>query len=447
LFKKILIANRGEIAIRIIRACKELGVKTVAVFSEADRDCLHVKLADEAYCIGPFPPAKSYLNIPAIISAAEVSGAEAIHPGYGFLSENSYFSEVCSANNIVFIGASPENIRLMGNKNEARRTMQKNNVPLVPGSKDIVKDEADLVEIAKTIDYPLIIKASAGGGGKGMRIVRSDKELLDNYRMATIEAQSAFGNSDVYVEKYVEEPHHIEFQILSDKHGHAIHLGERDCSIQRRHQKLIEEAPSPFLDDKLRQKMGDAAIKAAQSINYQGAGTIEFLVDKNKNFYFMEMNTRIQVEHPVTETITRLDLIKEQIIIAATGKLTIKQQDIKIIGHAIEFRINAEDYRKNFMPVPGKINLFLPPGGIGIRLDTHLYPGYAIPPYYDSMLAKLIASGRDREEAMARARRALDEFIIDGVPTTIPFHIKVLKNEWFIRGEFDTGFIEKRMEI
>ena len=447
MFKKILIANRGEIAIRIIRACKELGVKTVAVFSEADRDCLHVKLADEAYCIGPFPPAKSYLNIPAIISAAEVSGAEAIHPGYGFLSENSYFSEVCSANNIVFIGASPENIRLMGNKNEARRTMQKNNVPLVPGSKDIVKDEADLVEIAKTIDYPLIIKASAGGGGKGMRIVRSDKELLDNYRMATIEAQSAFGNSDVYVEKYVEEPHHIEFQILSDKHGHAIHLGERDCSIQRRHQKLIEEAPSPFLDDKLRQKMGDAAIKAAQSINYQGAGTIEFLVDKNKNFYFMEMNTRIQVEHPVTETITRLDLIKEQIIIAATGKLTIKQQDIKIIGHAIEFRINAEDYRKNFMPVPGKINLFLPPGGIGIRLDTHLYPGYAIPPYYDSMLAKLIASGRDREEAMARARRALDEFIIDGVPTTIPFHIKVLKNEWFIRGEFDTGFIEKRMEI
>lgn len=445
MFKKVLIANRGEIAIRVIRACKELGVKSVAVFSEADRDCLHVKLADEAYCIGPAAPNKSYLNIPAIISAAEVSGAEAIHPGYGFLSENSYFSEVCAANKIVFIGATPENIQLMGNKNEARRTMQKYNVPTVPGSKDIVHSEAELSEMASSVGYPLMIKASSGGGGKGMRIVKSENELFEMFRLATMEAKSSFGNGDVYIEKYVEEPRHIEFQILSDKHGNAVHLGERDCSIQRRHQKLIEEAPSPFLDETLRQKMGDAAVAAVKAIHYQGAGTIEFLVDKNKNFYFMEMNTRIQVEHPVTETITGIDLIKEQIIIAATNKLNLKQTDIRISGHAIEFRINAEDYRKNFMPSPGKINLFLPPGGIGIRLDTHLYPGYSIPPYYDSMMAKLITSGKNREEALARARRALEEFVIDGVPTTIPFHLKVLQNPHFIKGDFDTSFIEKYM--
>ncbi|MFC1616921.1 acetyl-CoA carboxylase biotin carboxylase subunit [Candidatus Margulisiibacteriota bacterium] len=445
MFKKILIANRGEIALRIIRACKELGVKSVAVYSEADKDSLHVKLADEAFCIGPAAPSQSYLNIPTIISAAEVSGAQAIHPGYGFLAENSYFSEVCEDHNIVFIGATSDNIRLMGNKNEARRTMIKNNIPVVPGSEDIIKNETQLQKIAEKTGYPLMVKASSGGGGKGMRIVRNKNELKEMYNLASREAQSAFGDGDVYIEKYVEEPHHIEFQILSDKNGHAVHFGERDCSIQRRHQKLIEEAPSPFLDDKLRQKMGEIAVKAAQSINYHGAGTIEFLVDKNKNFYFMEMNTRIQVEHPVTETVTGFDLIKEQIILASQDNLAIKQSDIKITGHAVEFRINAEDHRKNFMPAPGKINLFLPPGGIGVRLDTHLYPGYSIPPNYDSMLAKLIAFGKDRKEALQRAKRALEEFIIDGIPTTIPFHQKVIENDSFKKGKFDTSFIEKNI--
>lgn len=445
MFKKILIANRGEIAIRVIRACKELGIQSVAIFSEADRECLHVKLADQSYCIGPAIPSKSYLNIPAIISVAEVSGAEAIHPGYGFLSENSYFSEVCQANNIKFIGPTPENIRLMGNKNEARRTMQKSGVPIIPGSPNVIQDEADLQATAKKVGYPLIVKASAGGGGKGMRIVRAQTELVEMYHLATMEAKSAFGNGDVYIEKYIEEPRHIEFQILSDKHGHAIHLGERDCSIQRRHQKLIEEAPSPFIDDVLRRKMGQAAVKAAQAIHYEGAGTIEFLVDKTKKFYFMEMNTRIQVEHPVTEFVTGIDLIKEQIKIAYSDRLTLKQKDIVIKGHAIELRINAEDYRKNFMPCPGKVNLFLPPGGIGIRLDSHLYPGYVIPSTYDSLLAKLIAFGKDRKEAIARARRALDEFVIDGIPTTIPFHQRILKDEQFQKGQFDTGFLEKWM--
>ncbi len=441
MFKKILIANRGEIALRIIKACKEMGIETVAVYSSADKDSLHVKFADHAYCIGPAMAQKSYLNIPAIISTAELSGVEAIHPGYGFLAENDKFSEICRDNGIVFIGASPENIRSMGDKNNARKTMKKHGVPIIPGSKDLVKNEQDLTKIAKEIGYPIIVKASAGGGGKGMRIIRADNELKEMYHLASAEAKSAFGNGDLYVEKYIENPHHIEFQILSDG-TNAIHLGERDCSIQRRHQKLIEEAPSPFLNEVLRNKMGAIAVKAAKTINYIGAGTIEFLVDKNHNFYFMEMNTRIQVEHPITEEITRQDLIKEQITIAAKNKLSLKQKDICINGHAIEFRINAENYHKNFMPCPGKINLLLPANGIGVRFDSHIYPGYQIPANYDSMLGKLIIWGKNRKEALKRAERALNEFIIDGVSTTIPFHLKVLQNEDFQKGNYDTKFLE-----
>jgi acetyl-CoA carboxylase biotin carboxylase subunit len=445
-FKKILISNRGEIAIRIIRACKELGIKTVAVYSEADKNSLHVKFADEAFCIGPALPKKSYLNIPAIIATAEVSGAEAIHPGYGFLAENDNFSEICQENNIVFIGATPENIRLMGNKNEARKTMVKHGIPIIPGSKDLITNETHLEKIANEIGFPVIIKASAGGGGKGMRIIRSDKEVREMFRLAVAESQAAFGNGDVYVEKYIENPHHIEFQILADGNGHAVHLGERDCSIQRRHQKLIEEAPSPFLNETLRNKMGAIAVKVAKTINYQGAGTIEFLVDKNHNFYFMEMNTRIQVEHPITEEITKIDLIKEQIMIAATKKLPLKQKDIQIKGHSIEFRINAEDYHKNFMPCPGKVNLMLPAGGIGVRFDSHIYPGYQIPSAYDSMLGKLIIWGSNRKEAIARAERALNEFVIDGISTTIPFHLKVLQTKNFKNGVYDTNFLEELLK-
>jgi acetyl-CoA carboxylase, biotin carboxylase subunit len=443
MFKKILIANRGEIAIRIIRACKELDCKTVAIYSEADKESLHVKLADESYCIGPALPSKSYLNIPAIISVAEVSGADALHPGYGFLSESAYFSELCQDHKITFIGPSPQNISLMGNKSQAKITMRKFSVPVVPGSVGIIKSEQDLVNVAKKTGYPLLIKAVAGGGGKGMRIVTEQEQLIEMYNIAVAEALSAFNNGEMYVEKYIEEPRHIEIQILSDKKGNAIHLGERDCSIQRRHQKLIEESPSPFLDAKLREKMGAAAVAAAKGIKYQGAGTIEFVVDKKKNFYFIEMNTRIQVEHPVTEMVTNVDLIKEQIKIAATGKLALKQSDIKLQGHALEMRINAEDYQKNFMPCPGKIKLYLPSGGIGVRVDSHLYQGYTVPPNYDSLLGKLIVWGKDRQEALKRAERALDEFVIDGLPTTIPFHQLVLKNEKFKKGDFDTSFIAK----
>ncbi|MGE4169699.1 MAG: acetyl-CoA carboxylase biotin carboxylase subunit [Candidatus Margulisiibacteriota bacterium] len=445
MFKKVLIANRSEIALRIIRACKELGIKSVAVYSEADQDSLHVKMADEAICIGPASPKESYLNIPAIISAAELSGAQAIHPGYGFLAENPYFSEVCKANNIVFIGASAENIRLMGNKSEAKKTMRKLKVPTVPGSEGVISTEKELLAIAKETGYPLMIKASAGGGGKGMRIVRDSSQLKEMYNLAVNEAQSAFGNGDVYVEKYIEEPRHIEIQILSDKHGNAVHLGERDCSIQRRHQKLIEESPSPILDEKLRKKMGDSAVTVAKALKYQGAGTIEFLVDKHKNYYFMEMNTRIQVEHPVTEMVTNVDLVKEQILIAATGKLSLKQKDIAFHGHAIELRINAEDFRRNFAPCPGKIDLYLPAGGPGIRIDSHMYPGYVVPPYYDSLLGKLIIWGKDREEALQRAERAIDEFILDGVPTTLAFHNLVIQHPLFRKGQFDTGFVEKNV--
>lgn len=445
MFKKVLIANRGEIAVRIIRACRELGISTVAVFSEADRTSLHVELADESFCIGPASPQLSYLSIPAIISVAEVTGADAIHPGYGFLAENSKFAEVCKAHNIVFIGPTVENILLMGEKAAARETMIAAGVPVVPGSEGVIKDAQTLLPIARNIGYPVIIKASSGGGGKGMRVAYNDDEAARFIVMAQTEAKSAFGNEDVYVEKYLLEPKHIEIQIMADSQGNVIHLGERDCSIQRRHQKLIEEAPSPALSPDLRLRMGNAAVQAAKAVNYVGAGTIEFLLDKNKNFYFMEMNTRIQVEHCVTEMITGVDLIKEQIKVAAGDPLTYQQSDININGHAIEFRINCEDFSKGFIPMPGTVNLFLPPGGPGVRVDTHIYPGYKVPSNYDSMLAKLIVWGKDRQEAINRGKRALNEFIIDGVPTVIPFHQIVLQNEYYQRGEVYTDFVPKRI--
>jgi acetyl-CoA carboxylase, biotin carboxylase subunit len=444
-FKKILIANRGEIALRIIRACRELGISSVAIYSEADKDSLHVKLADEAICVGPPSPRDSYLNIPQVISAAEVTGAQAIHPGYGFLAENANFSEICQANNIVFIGATPENIRLMGNKSQAKKTMQQFQVPTIPGSDGLVTSEDELEAIAKKTGYPLMIKASAGGGGKGMRIVESHKQLIDSYRIAVNEAETAFGNGDVYVEKFIENPRHVEIQILSDADGNAVHLGERDCSVQRRHQKLIEESPSPVVSAELRQKMGETAVRVASSLRYQGAGTVEFLVDKHHDFYFMEMNTRIQVEHPVTEMVTNIDLLKHQIMIAATGKLSLKQSDVVFSGHSIEFRINAEDYTRQFAPSPGRVHLYLPPGGPGVRMDSHVYPGYIVPPYYDSLLGKLIVWGHDRTEAISRASRALHEFVIDGVTTTIPFHQLVIEHPDFISGDFDTSFVDKKL--
>jgi acetyl-CoA carboxylase biotin carboxylase subunit len=442
LFNKILIANRGEIAVRVIRACKELGISTVAIYSDVDKNSLHVKLADEAICVGPAAPMKSYLNIPSIIAACEVTGAEAIHPGYGFLSENADFSDICQANNIVFIGASARCINMMGNKSEAKKTMESLNVPIVPGSKGVIKDLVTLKKTAKNVGYPLLLKASAGGGGRGMRIVHEESELENAYNMAHNEALSAFGNGDIYIEKFIEKPRHIEIQVLSDSSGHAIYLGERECSIQRRHQKLIEEAPSPVVSEEMRKKMGEAAIKAASGINYEGAGTVEFLVDSQSNFYFMEMNTRIQVEHPVTEMITGIDLVKEQIRIAYTKKLTLTQDDVSINGHAMEFRVNAEDYKNNFMPCPGTVELFLPPGGKGVRTDSFIYPGFKIPPQYDSLLGKLIVWGKDRAETIQRANRALEEFVIDGVTTVIPFHQKVLKHKKFIQGDFDTHFVE-----
>jgi acetyl-CoA carboxylase biotin carboxylase subunit len=443
MFKKILIANRGEIATRIIRACQELSIKTVAIYSSADELSLHVKLADEAICIGPAQPKESYLNTKAIISAAELTGATAIHPGYGFLAENELFSQMCLDHNITFIGATPQNIQKMGDKNQARDTMKTAGVPIVPGSDGLIQSETALQTIARTIGYPIIIKATAGGGGKGMRIVEHESELLSAFKMATTEASAAFGNGAVYVEKFVKNPRHIEIQILSDPHGNAIHLFERDCSIQRRHQKLIEESPSPFIAPKVRLAMADAAIKAAKAIQYRGAGTIEFIVDDAQNFYFMEMNTRIQVEHPVTESITGIDLIKEQLRIAYTNQCALRQNDITSVGHCIEFRINAEDPDKDFLPMPGTIELFLPPGGPGIRIDSHCYPGYKVPPNYDSLLAKLIVWAPNRMECIQRAKRALNEFIIDGVPTTIPFHLKVLDHPEFIKGNVTTRFIDQ----
>lgn len=445
MFRKILIANRGEIAVRIIRACREMGIGTVAVYSEADHDSLHVWWADEAFCIGQAPSAKSYLNFTNIISAAIVSGAEAIHPGYGFLAENADFSEVCSKCGIVFIGPPAHAIQQMGDKASARQTMIRAGVPVVPGSEGLIRDIDTALETAERIGYPVMVKASAGGGGRGMRVVQNPGDLKNAVTTAKSEAQAAFGSDEMYMEKYLEEPRHIEFQILGDKHGSIVHLGERDCSIQRRNQKVIEEAPSIALNPELRAEMGETALRAARAVDYHSAGTVEFLFDKNNKYYFMEMNTRIQVEHPVTELVTGIDLIKEQIRVAAGEKLGFKQEDVSIKGHAIECRINAEDPDNHFRPCSGKIDTYIPPGGPGVRIDSVVYAGYTIPPYYDSLIGKLLVWGQDREEAIARMQRSLQEFVVKGVPTTIPFHQQVLKNAFFQRGEIYTNFIQRRI--
>jgi acetyl-CoA carboxylase, biotin carboxylase subunit len=443
LFKKILIANRGEIALRIIRTCKELGIKTVAVYSEADRYSLHVRFADEAVCIGPGPSKESYLNIPRIIAAAEITNAEAIHPGYGFLAENAMFAEICESSGIKFIGPTPDAIEAMGDKALAKETMRKAGVPVIPGSDGVVETLEQAREIANEIGYPIMLKAAAGGGGKGMRMVKNDEELENAWQTARAEAEAAFGNPAVYIEKFIEKPRHIEIQILADEHGNVIHLGERDCSIQRRHQKLIEESPSPIVTPELREAMGQAAVKGAKSVKYRNAGTIEFLVDKDGNFYFMEMNTRIQVEHPVTEMVYGIDIVREQIRIASGEKLGIKQKQIKPNGHAIECRINAEDPFNGFRPSPGKITALHFPGGFGVRVDSHIYQEYVVPPYYDSMIAKLIVHAKNRDEAIARMLRALDEFVIEGIHTTIPFHIKILNSPQFRSGvDYDTKYID-----
>lgn len=442
MFSKILVANRGEIALRIIRACRELGIRTVAVYSDADKDCLHVRYADETICIGEGPSTNSYLNIPAIISAAEITDVEAIHPGYGFLAENPHFAEICESCRITFIGPTPQNIRLMGDKMAARQIMRKSGLPIIPGSTAIIKNKEEAIKTAKRIGYPVIIKAAGGGGGKGMRICHNDITLISNLMIAQQEAEINFGNPAVYIEKYIEKPRHIEIQILADQYGHVIHLGERDCSIQRRHQKLVEESPSCAVNNKLRKRLGELAIKAAKHIDYVSAGTIEFLLDSHNNFYFMEMNTRIQVEHPVTEMVTGIDLIKEQLSIATEKKLKIKQDDVKMNGCAIECRINAEDYENDFLPSPGKIERLNLPGGPGVRLDTHIYPGYELPPYYDSLIAKLVTRGKNRQEALSVMERALSEFIIEPIKTTINFHRHLLANPSFIKGEISTHFIQ-----
>ncbi len=446
MFKKILIANRGEIALRVIRACREMDISTVAVYSEADRDTLHVKFADEAFCIGPPPAGRSYLNKANIISAAEVSRADAIHPGYGFLAENAEFAEICESCGIKFIGPTPSALERMGDKAAARETMMKAQVPVIPGTEGIIKDFDEAVKIAKEIGYPVIIKASAGGGGKGMRIVQSKHDLLKAIQTAQAEAEAAFGNDEVYIERYVEEPRHIEFQILADNYGNTVYLGERDCSIQRRNQKLLEEAPSSAVTPELRKKMGETAIRAAKAVNYTNAGTVEFLLDKYNSFYFMEMNTRIQVEHPVTELVTGIDLVKEQIRLAAGEKLGYTQKEIRINGWAMECRINAEDPTRNFLPSPGEITGYHVPGGIGVRVDSAVFTGYQIPPYYDSMIGKVITWGKDRNEAIARMKRALQEYVVEGVKTTIPFHLRILENAFFQRGDFYTNFIQRRLE-
>ncbi|MBU8850778.1 acetyl-CoA carboxylase biotin carboxylase subunit [Priestia megaterium] len=443
MIKKLLIANRGEIAVRIIRACKELGVESVAVHSQADRDSLHVQLADEAYCIGPTSSKDSYLNFTNIMSVAMLTGCDAIHPGYGFLAENADFAELCRECNVTFVGPSPEAINKMGTKDVARETMREAGVPIVPGSTGIVESVEDGMSIANDIGYPVIIKATAGGGGKGIRVAKNEQELIKGITITQQEAATAFGNPGVYIEKFIEDFRHVEIQVLADSHGNTVHLGERDCSIQRRLQKLIEETPSPALDEKTRELMGDAAVKAAQAVNYTGAGTVEFIYDYRENkFYFMEMNTRIQVEHPVTEMVTGVDLIKEQIKVANGETLPFTQEEVTFNGWAIECRINAENPEKNFMPSPGTIQMYLPPGGYGVRVDSAAYPGYAIPPYYDSMVAKLIVHAPTREEAIERMKRALDEFVIEGVATTIPFHQKLLNHEKFVGGEFNTKFLE-----
>ncbi len=442
MFKKVLIANRGEIAVRVIRACQEMRVKTVAVYSEADKESLHVKLADESFCIGPTASKDSYLNMANLMSAAVMLNVDAIHPGYGFLAENADFAELCTSCNITFIGPDAEAITKMGAKAVARDTMKRAGVPTVPGTDGLVEDLEEAVKVAHEIDYPVIVKATAGGGGKGMRVANDEMELRKAIRQAQKEAETAFGNPGVYLEKYLEEPRHVEIQIIADKMGNVAYLGERDCSIQRRHQKLVEEAPSPALDQDLREQMGNTAVAAAKSVNYHGAGTVEFLLDKHGQFYFMEMNTRIQVEHPVTEMVTGIDLIKEQIAVAAGYPLSFQQSDVLINGWAIECRINAENPAKNFMPSPGKVEMYLPPGGYGVRVDSAVYPGYQISPFYDSMVAKLIVWGKDRDEAIQRMKRALTEFEISGIKTTIPFHLQLLDHEAFVKGDFNTKFLE-----
>jgi len=441
-FKKILIANRGEIALRIISACRELGIKTVAIYSEADRDALHVRYADEDVCVGPFPSAASYLNISSIISAAEITEADAIHPGYGFLSENAYFAEILHDCNIAFIGPSPEAIRKMGDKSVARKTVAAAGVPTVPGSPGPLESVDEALPWARKAGYPVILKASAGGGGRGMRVARDERELASAFDTARAEAEKAFGNAEVYMEKYLESPRHIEFQVFGDSHGNLRHLGERECSIQRRHQKLIEEAPSPALDEGLRKRMGAAAVAAARAVNYTNAGTIEFLLDPDGRFYFMEMNTRLQVEHPITEEVKALDLVKEQIAVAAGAPLSFADREMTPRGHAIEFRINAED-PVTFAPSPGRIASFHAPGGLGVRVDTAAYQGYVIPPHYDSLIAKLIVWGRNRMEAIQRGRRALDFFVIEGIKTTIPLHRRILDDPDFIDGKLSTHFMER----
>ena len=440
MFKKILIANRGEIALRVIRTCKEMGIKTVAVYSTADAEILHVRFADEAVCVGPGPSSESYLNIPNIIAAAEITNADAIHPGYGFLSENAKFSKICGENGIKFIGASPEMIEGMGDKAAAKETMKKAGVPTIPGSDGLIEDFAHCKKLAKEIGYPVMLKATAGGGGRGMRLVWKSSELENAWDSARQESAAAFGNDGMYMEKFIEDPRHIEIQIIGDSTGKACHLSERDCSIQRRHQKLVEETPSPFMTDELREAMGKAAVQAAESVKYEGAGTVEFLVDKHRNFYFMEMNTRIQVEHPITEEVVDYDLICEQIKVAAGINITGKNYYPQL--HAIECRINAEDPYNDFRPSPGKITNFHAPGGHGVRIDTHVYANYSIPPNYDSMIAKLITVAQTREEAISKMRRALEEFVIEGVKTTIPFHLQLMKNEDFINGNYTTKFME-----
>ena len=441
MFDKILVANRGEIAVRIIRACREMGIKTVAVYSEADRDALHTMLADEAICIGPAASSQSYLNMERILSACVVTQADAIHPGFGFLSENARFAELCEKCSIAFIGPSAEIINRMGKKSEARKTMMEAGIPVVPGTKEPVFTAERGLELAESIGFPVMIKASSGGGGKGMRVSRSREDFTENFQNAQLESVKGFSDDTMYIEKYIEQPRHIEFQIMADKYGNVVHLGERDCSIQRRHQKVLEESPCQVISDELRKKMGQTAVMAAKAVNYENAGTIEFLLDKDKNFYFMEMNTRIQVEHPVTEMVTGLDLIKEQIRVAAGEPLSVKQEDITISGHALECRINAENPSRNFMPCPGKITNIHLPGGNGVRLDTHIYSDYIVPPNYDSMLLKLIVHGKDRQEAIAKMRSALGELIIEGIETNVDFQYEIINHPAFQSGETDTGFI------
>ncbi len=442
---KLLIANRGEIALRILRSCRELGIATVAVHSTVDRNALHVQLADEAVCVGEAPSSRSYLNVPNILAAATSRGADAIHPGYGFLAENADFAEKCLDHGITFVGPSPASILAMGDKSTAKATMQQVGVPTIPGSEGLLRDPAEAAELADRMGYPVMIKATAGGGGRGMRLVPGPEQLESLFKAAQGEAEAAFGNPGLYMEKFIDRPRHVEVQVLADRHGNVVHLGERDCSIQRRHQKLLEEAPSPGLDEDLRRRMGDAAVSAARNIGYEGAGTVEFLVDRSGAFYFMEMNTRIQVEHPVTEMVTGIDLIAEQLRIAGGEPISMRQEDIHLCGHAIECRINAEDPRHNFRPAPGRITGWLPPGGPGVRVDSHVYTGYEIPPFYDSLIGKLIVWGVDRDHALRRLRRALSECAITGIPTTIDFHLALLDRPEFQRGEVYTKFVEQEM--